>query len=328
MRGTGYKERGTQCQPTEEAVPPSGLEPLSPAPEAGTLSTELRGLDGESVSNARTCDRGTERSDVAARRHGQGRAYDGRVSPSHDREMTLLEHLAELRGRFVHAAIAILVASAVSFVFAEQIIRFLLRPVGDIKLLAISPTEGFAVFMRVSLFTGIALAMPVILYQAYRYIDPALLPHERRFVLRMGFPVIMLFVLGLAFCYFILLPPALGFLTNFGAGVFDYQLRAAEYLSFVTTFLLALGLVFEMPAIIFALVRVRVLKREWLARQRRYMFLVSFLIAALITPTPDPFNQTLVGIPLYLLFELGLFLARFAEAPSRVAARAEPGQLR
>lgn len=242
--------------------------------------------------------------------------------------MTLLEHLAELRQRVVYAAIAILVASAVAFAFAEPIIRFLLRPVGEIKLQVLSPTEGFATFMRVALFTGIALAMPVILYQAYRYIDPALLPHERRFVLRMGFPVIALFVIGIAFCYFILLPPALGFLTNFGSGVFDYDLRAAEYLSFVTTFLLAMGLVFEMPAIIFALVRVRVLKREWLARQRRFVFLFAFVVAALITPTPDPFNQTLVGVPLYLLFELGLFLARFAEAPSRVAARAEPGELR
>lgn len=231
---------------------------------------------------------------------------------SHDREMTLIEHLAELRTRLVVAAVAVVVASAVSFYFAEQIIRWLMAPAGLQQLVVLSPTEGFINYFRVSLFAGIALAMPVILYQGYRYIDPALLGHERRFVLAMGLPVIALFIIGLLFCYYVLLRPALSFLGAFGGGIYRTDWRANEYLSFVTTFMLAMGLVFEMPAIIFALVRVRVVRRDWLARQRRYVFLVAFLIAALITPTPDPFNQTLVGLPLYFLFEVGLFLARFA----------------
>lgn len=225
-----------------------------------------------------------------------------------------MEHLAELRTRLMIAAVGVLVATVVSFVFAEHIIRWLLVPAAPRidRLIVLSPTEAFTTYFRVALFSGIAFAMPLILYQLYRYIDPALHPHERRFVLRMLLPVLVLFVLGIAFCYYVLLPPALNFLFAFGSEIFSAQIRAAEYLSFVTTFLLAMGLVFEMPAIIFALVKVGVVPRPWLAKQRRFIFLAAFIIGAVITPTPDPFNQTLVSLPLYFLFELGLLLSRWA----------------
>jgi sec-independent protein translocase protein TatC len=225
--------------------------------------------------------------------------------------MSLMEHLAELRTRLMIAAGAVLVATVFAFVFIDRIIDWLLLPAGDIKLLAVEPTEAFTTYFRVALYSGIVLAMPVILFEIYRYIDPALHPHERRFVLAMGLPVIALFLLGIAFCYFVILPNAIKFLFSFGSAHIEVRPRASAYLGFVTTFLLALGLVFEMPAIIYALVRVRVLDRSWLAKQRRYVFLVCFIIGAVITPTPDPFNQTLVSLPLYLLFELGLLLSRF-----------------
>lgn len=229
-----------------------------------------------------------------------------------DRELSLLEHLQELRNRMYVMAIAVAVMTAISFSFAETLIRILLLPSGLATCQTLAPTEGFATFMRVALFAGIALAMPVIVWQLFAYIDPALLPNERRFVLRLGPFVVLLFVTGMAFCYFVLLPQALGFLVNFGRSVFSPELRCAEYIEFVTIFILAMGIVFEVPAIMFALVRVHVVSRERLASMRRYVFLGVFLAAALITPTPDPFNQTLVAIPLYVLYELGLLLSRFA----------------
>jgi len=229
-----------------------------------------------------------------------------------DKELSLIQHLGELRGRLVFAAIALVITTAISFVFTTDLIKFLLVPSGQTKLIALSPTENFTTYFRVALFAGIALAMPVILYELYAYIDPALHPHERRFVLTLGPFVLALFVAGMAFCYFLLLPNALKFLINFGSDVINNQLRAAEYLSFVTIFILGMGVVFEVPVIIYALVRIHVVSRSWLTRQRRYVFLLVFVIGALITPTPDPFNQTLVAVPMYFLWELGLFLARFA----------------
>src|SRR3989441_12069205 len=230
-----------------------------------------------------------------------------------DKELSLVQHLGELRTRLMVSAAAVLITTAISFAFATNMIRLLLIPVDcsfiptyvcdatPTRLIALSPTENFTTYMRVALFTGIALAMPVNLYEIYAYIDPALLPNERRFIRFLGLPVILLFVLGMAFCYFILLPNAIKFLVHFGEEVIKNQLRAADYLSFVTTFILGMGIVFEVPVIIYALVRVRVVQRAWLARQRRYVFLLAFVIGAIITPTPDPFNQTLVALPMYLL---------------------------
>ena len=233
------------------------------------------------------------------------------MATERDKELSLVQHLTEFRDRLMVASIAVLITTGLSFVFTTQIIKFLLLPSGVERLLALSPTESFTTYFRVALSAGIALAMPVILYEIYAYIDPALYPNERRFVRIIGLPVLGLFVGGMAFCYFVLLPRAIPFLINFGGEVIDNQLRAADYLSFVTTFILGMGIVFEVPVIIWALVRVGVVQRSWLARQRRYVFLLSFVAAAILTPTPDPFNQTLVAIPMYLLYELGLFLARF-----------------
>jgi sec-independent protein translocase protein TatC len=248
----------------------------------------------------------------------------GASARDRDKELSLIQHIGELRDRLVFAAIALVATTAIAFFFATPLIRILLIPVDctfvptyvcrepPTTLVSFSPTENFTTYFRVALFAGIALAMPVILYEIYAYIDPALLPNERRFIRFMGLPAIGLFITGMLFCYFILLPNAIKFLITFGEEVIKNQLRAADYLSFVTIFILGMGIVFEVPVVIFALVKIHVVSRPWLAKQRRYVFLLAFLIGAFITPTPDPFNQTLVAVPMYLLFELGLLVARFA----------------
>jgi len=237
-----------------------------------------------------------------------------------DKELSLMQHLGELRSRLMVASLGVLVTTAVGFYFAKDIILLLEAPAHLGKpLQIISPTEGFTTYMRVSLFTGIALAMPVILYEIYAYVDPALRPKERRFLLTLGPFVLLLFVGGMAFCYFLLLPNAINFLFTFGSDVFEASPRASEYISFVTTFILGVGLVFEMPVIIFAVTAIGLVQRSWLAKQRRYVVLLVFVLGAVITPTPDPFNQTLVAIPMYLLFELGLLLSRFGGGLRRAA---------
>jgi sec-independent protein translocase protein TatC len=241
-----------------------------------------------------------------------------RILSERDKELSLMQHLTELRNRLMITSFGVLIATAIAFVFAKDIILALEAPAHLGKpLQLISPTEGFTTYMRVSLFTGIALAMPVILYEIYAYVDPALRPKERRFLLTLGPFVLLLFVGGMAFCYFLLLPNAINFLFTFGSDVFEAAPRASEYISFVTTFILGVGLVFEMPVIIFAVTRVGLVKRSWLAKQRRYVFLMVFVLGAIITPTPDPFNQSLVAIPMYLLFEVGMLLSRFGGEPRR-----------
>jgi sec-independent protein translocase protein TatC len=237
------------------------------------------------------------------------------MATERDRELSLVQHLSEFRNRLMVACIAVVITTAISFLFTTDIIKLLLLPAHVTKLIALSPTENFTTYFRVALFSGFAFAMPVILYELYAYIDPALHSNERKFALTLGPFVLLLFVGGMLFCYFILLPSALQFLINFGSEVIDNQLRASEYLSFVTLFIVGMGIVFEMPIVIYALIRLGIVKRSWLASRRRYVFLLVFIIAAVITPTPDPFNQTIVAIPMYLLFELGLLLGRFAGKP-------------
>ena len=236
------------------------------------------------------------------------------MAAERDKELSLVQHLKEFRDRLMVACIAIAITTAISFLFTTDIIKLLLLPAGVPRLIALSPTENFTTYFRVALFSGFALAMPVILYEIYAYIDPALHPNERRFALTLGPFVLLLFVGGMLFCYLVLLPNALKFLINFGSEVIDNQLRASEYLSFVTLFIVGMGLVFEMPVLIYALLRLGVVQRSWLTSKRRYVFVGSFLVSAVITPTPDPFNQTLVAIPMYLLFELGLLLGRLGGA--------------
>lgn len=229
-----------------------------------------------------------------------------------DKELSLTQHLGEFRDRLMVASISVIITTAISFAFTTEIIKLLILPAGEgLRLASFSPTENFTTYMRVALFTGIALAMPVLLYEIYAYIDPALHPHERRFAITLGPFILLLFAAGMSFCYFLVLPSALKFLLGFASDVFDNQLRASEYIGFVTTFILGMGIVFEMPVLIYALIRVGAVSRSWLAKQRRYFFLISFVVAAVVTPTPDPFNQSIVAIPIYLLFELGLFLGRF-----------------
>src|SRR5258708_16360561 len=238
-----------------------------------------------------------------------------------DKELSLMQHLGELRNRLMVACFGVLITTTLAFFFAKDIILLLEAPAHLGKpLQIISPTEGFTTYMRVSLFTGIALAMPIILYEIYAYIDPALRSNERRFLLTLGPFVLLLFVGGVAFCYFVLLPNAINFLFTFGSEVFEAAPRASEYISFVTTFILGVGIVFEMPVIIFALTTIGIVKRSWLAKQRRYVVLLVFVLGAVITPTPDPFNQTLVAVPMYLLFELGLLLSLISERARRRAA--------
>src|SRR5207247_11307433 len=196
-----------------------------------------------------------------------------------DKELSLVQHLGELRSRLVVSAIALVITTTIAFLFGTQLIRILLLPCActfiptfqcnepPTTLVSFSPTENFTTYFRVALFAGFALAMPVILYEIYAYIDPALLPKERRFIRFMGLPVIGLFIPGMLFCYLVLLPNASKFLIHFGESEIKNQLRAADYLSFVTIFILGMGLVFDVPVVILALVEIHVLARAWLAKE-------------------------------------------------------------
>jgi len=227
--------------------------------------------------------------------------------------MSLLEHLEELRRRLLICLVAVAIGTAIAFIFSDALMEVLLRLAGpDIQVQAIEVPEKFTTSMRLALIMGIALAMPVLIHQTWLFLRPALFPHERRYIL-LGLPLVTLFFVGgVLFSYFLALPAALRFLLNFGSGLVSTRPQLGPYLSFVSTLLLWSGISFELPVFLFFLAKIHVLDWRRLARWRKYAFLIICILAAVITPTPDPVNMMIVALPLYLLYEIGILLARLA----------------
>ena len=227
-------------------------------------------------------------------------------------EMTLQEHLEELRRRMIYAALAILVGFVGGLALTMPTLQLMARMTGLQEFVVISPTEGFTTFMKVALYIGIGFAMPVLVYQIVRFLAPGLTRRERRYVYRSLPFVTVLFAGGVAFAFFIIVPRALSFLSGFGGGVFNDEFRAQEVVSFYMTLLLWVGVVFELPAVIYLLAKLDIVSPQRLSSFRKYAIIVIMIGAALITPTPDPFNMFMVAAPMYILYELGILLARFA----------------
>jgi sec-independent protein translocase protein TatC len=233
-----------------------------------------------------------------------------RPDGSRDVELPLVEHLRELRSRLIKAVVAVLVTTAISFTFANQEVELLVRLASPHQLIAFKPTEVFVSYFKVAFYTGIALAMPLLVYQLFRFLAPGLTRAERRWILVSLPAVTILFVTGVLFCYFLVLPSALDFLLNFGSADIVATPTISEFLSFVTTFLLAVGVAFETPIIVFLLAMLGIATPKRLSKFRRWAYVLAFVIAAIITPTPDPVNQTIVAVPIILLYELGILFAR------------------
>lgn len=236
-------------------------------------------------------------------------------------KLTVLSHLYELRSRLIKSVIAIAVASVIAFVFADWIFYILTLPAGDIPLIYIEMTEMLGTYMRVSLAAGIALAMPYLVYHVIMFVSPALTPREKKYVYLVLPWIALMFLGGLAFGYFVLIPPALKFLLTFGANIATPQIKVGNYIAVVTRLLLSIGLVFELPVVTTFLARIGVVKAKWLAAQRRPAIIIAFILAAMITPTFDPINQSLVAVPLIVLYELSIWLAKLVQKkPKAVAA--------
>ena len=226
-------------------------------------------------------------------------------------EMTIIEHLEELRSRIIKIGIAVVISTLIAFLFTPRIFEVLKLPLPtDVELHQIEVTESFVVFFKIALLSGALLSLPVALYQVIRFVAPGLTRKEKRYLFLMLPFVSLFFALGVLFGYFVLLPSALKFLLGNFAGIAEPTIRVSDYITFVLTILFWMGVGFQMPLVIFMLAKVRVLTPQRLASYRKYAMLCMFVIAAVITPTPDPLNQTLVAVPLYLLYEIGVVLAR------------------
>lgn len=223
-------------------------------------------------------------------------------------DMSLVDHLQELRGRMIKAVIAIFIGFIVSYFYAEQLINFITAPAG--KLYYMSPAEGFFSYMKISFVTGTLGALPVILYQAWAFLVPALTVHERTALLLLVPASVILFYAGLAFSYFLVLPAALHFFIGFTTDNLQPLLSLGQYLSFIISFLLPFGVIFELPLFLVVLAKVGLISSTFLRSKRKIVVVLSFVLGAVISPTPDVFSQTMIAIPLLLLYEASILVLK------------------
>jgi sec-independent protein translocase protein TatC len=230
-------------------------------------------------------------------------------------EMSLLEHLDELRKRLTVAVIALLIGTLISLAVTKPALNLLVSTAQNagIKLQALTPTESTVVFFKVALVLGAVIAMPVILYELFKYLQPGLMPGERRYLV-IGIPFASLsFAAGAAFAAFVALPNALNFLGGFLADMFPPNYSAEKYIGFVSNVMLWTGLIFETPLVMFILARLGIVSPEGFSKARRFVIIGAAVGAAMITPTPDMFNMLIIMIPFILLYEVGVLLARVAQ---------------
>ena len=244
---------------------------------------------------------------------------------SHDDRLTIVEHLDELRFRIIVSLAVFGVALALCFWQNHLLLEIASGPLpsGHKKLLTFGVTEPFVTTLTVSTYAALILSMPIWLYQLYAYVVPAFSDRERRVAMPLLLAAPVLFLVGVTFAYFVVMPAAVKFLLNFNDSQFNVQVRARDYYSFFSTTMLAGGLVFELPLAILAATRLGIVRVEQLRANRRYAYLLISIIAAAL-PGVDPISMLIEMVPLLLLFELSIVLARAFGTPSAAGPMGEP----
>ena len=239
--------------------------------------------------------------------------------------MSFWDHLEELRWRFIKAIIAVLVGGIVSLAFSDQMLVFVMRPAeqlsADVRMVNLTPLSMIMVRLYMALIVGLVIGLPAIVYQMWMFIRPGLFRHERRMVPWVLLSTLVLFCLG-AFLSYSMMPYLLSVLVDAGYSGIENTWNIREYVGFLLGFMAAFGVVFELPVFIYILSVAGIVSPAVLKRYRRYGIVLIFIIAAFLTPSPDPFSQLAMALPMLLLFEVSILVSSMvwkAKAKRRLA---------
>jgi len=230
--------------------------------------------------------------------------------PKEKKEMGFLDHLEELRSRIIKILVTVLIFSIVTYFFSERVIDFLARPVARVYFF--SPTEAFAIRIKISIILGIILSVPVIFYHIWQFVVPGLFEREIKAVVPAVIFSTLFFLIGGTFCFFVVLPTAIKFLMGFGTEKLEPMIKIGSYISFVSYTTLAFGAVFELPIVSYFLGKLGIITDKTLRKGRRYAVLGILVLAATITP-PDLFSQIMLAIPLYILYEISIVVLKITQ---------------
>jgi len=245
--------------------------------------------------------------------------------------MSVVEHLEELRSRLLYCAIAFVIGSVIAYIIYPHILHLLKLPLDSggriagikVNLSVQGVTEAFFIKIKVSLFAGFLFALPVTLWQVWRFITPGLEPGEKRYAVPFVLGSLGLFATGALVAYLVL-PEALGFLLRFARG-FNSIIFIGQYVTFFTFMILAFGLTFEIPLVLVLLAAARIISAAWLSKYRRHAIVLAFIIGAIATPSQDPYSNTLMAVPLYIMYEIALIVIKGMERARR--RRGDQGQI-
>jgi sec-independent protein translocase protein TatC len=229
--------------------------------------------------------------------------------PEEKGNMPFLDHIEELRWRLIKSISAVGIVGIVAFIFADQLYSFITLPLGDIKLHFTEVTGSFYAYLKISIFAGIIGAIPVVFYQMWRFVAPGLYAREKGVIIPLVILSTILFLIGASFCFYIVLPFAIKFLTSYGEGVMTPIITISSYISFAGLLLVAFGLAFELPVVGYFFGRIGLVSARMLGKGRPYAIVIFLILSAVITP-PDIFSQLLLAGPLYLLYEITILIVK------------------
>lgn len=245
-----------------------------------------------------------------------------------DSKLPLTEHLTELRKRIVVSLASLLAAFVILFNYSEKIFELLTFPLSSelkitfsnpyieiikkvpVSLVFLAPAEAFWMHIKVSVIAAFVVTLPVLFYEFWKFISPGLLSKEKKYLVPFVVSATMLFSLGSLFCFLIVLPFAMTFLLGYKTASMTPMISVGSFVDFCLKFVLAFGAIFELPLVIIFLTRFGIVSPRTLAKNRKYAILCSFIIAAVLTPTPDAFNQLLMAVPIIILYEIGILFSR------------------
>lgn len=233
-----------------------------------------------------------------------------------EKEMGFLDHLEELRTRILKAVLSILIAGIGAAFFSDFLVKtVLMGPLLKVGLKAqvLTPYGIVLLYMEVVLVAAVIIAMPVILFQLWQFIAPGLMPHERKYAWWIVFFTSICFFCGIIFGYFVLIPTALSFFSSFGTDTFQLNVSVDNYVSFLLSLILGAGVVFELPMVSYFLSKLGLVNPKLMRHYRRHAIVIILIIAAVVTPTPDIITQSLLAAPMILLYEISIFISKFAQ---------------
>lgn len=233
-----------------------------------------------------------------------------------EKNLTIVEHLTELRKRLIYSSIVLLVAVAVAYNYSEMIVQHIVNIAGNINFVFIAPAELLMSYVKIAVIGGFVVAGPFLILQIWLFVSPGLTKSEKRTIAVSLFVGGIFFIIGVVFAYLIILPLMLQFFMGFQIEQIEEMISFSNYLSFVINTLLSFGIIFELPIIMVILTKFHILKVDFIKKNRKYIILIIFVVAAILTP-PDVITQVLLAGPMILLFEIGVIFASIVEKKNK-----------